>query len=317
MKYTIEADTRNLIRGEWLETRRTGIGGSDAGAIMGVSPYKGPYSVWADKLGLLPETPDTEAMRQGRDFEDYVARRFAEATGKKIRREYNMLRSLEHHCMLADIDRRIVGERAGLECKTSKDIRLGRYKNGEFPIEYYAQCLHYLAVTGWDRWYLAVLVYGTDLLTFTIERSEAEEDIAALISAEEAFWKRYVKKRKAPQPDGLESTGKALLAVHPLADDGAAMQATEEADALLGELIEVKAKIKAYDKRKDELSNRLKEIMGESETLNGFCGQAVWRNQTKNTISKTKIKAFYPDVDLDKITLATQTRVFSIKEAEE
>ena len=82
------------------------------------------------------------------------------------------------------------------------------------------------------------------------------------------------------------------------------------------DLIEVKAKIKAYDKRKDELSNRLKEIMGESETLNGFCGQAVWRNQKKSTISKTKIKAFYPDVDLDKITLATQTRVFSIKEAE-
>ena len=317
MVYTIEADTRKMSRGEWLQARRTGIGGSDAAAILGVNPYRGAYSVWADKLGLLPETPDNEAMRQGRDLEDYVARRFSEKTGLTVRRENRMLRSVEHGFMLADIDRRITNERAGLECKTSKDIRLGRYKNGDFPIEYYAQCLHYLAVTGWDRWYLAVLVYGTELLIFTIDRGSVQDDMAALIEAERRFWHDTVLGRVSPTPDGLESTGRALLAVHPLAEDGTAMDATEEADRLLGELIETRDRIKALEGRKDELTNRLKGIMGDTETLNGTRGQALWRNQSRASISKTKIKAFYPSVDIEKVTLTTKTRVFTVKSTEE
>lgn len=317
MDYTIEADTRQISRAEWLELRKTGIGGSDAGAILGVNPYRGAYGVWADKLGLLPETPDNEAMRQGRDFEDYVARRFAEKTGLKIRHEYHMLRSNAHPFMVADIDRHIAGEKAGLECKTSKDLRLARYKNGDFPIEYYAQCLHYLAVTGWDRWHLAVLVYGTDLLTFTIDRADVTEDIEALIRAEGCFWRDNVQARRSPTPDGLESTGKALLAVHPLATEGAAMYADEEADRLMLELIEIKDKIKALDKRGDELTNRIKDIMGDNEELRGVSGRATWRNQDRRSVSKTKIKAFYPTVDLDKCTLTTKTRVFSIKGNEE
>lgn len=315
MDYTIEADTRQISRGEWLELRRTGIGGSDAGAILGVNPYRGAYGVWADKLGLLPDTPDNEAMRQGRDLEDYVARRFAEKTGLKIRHEYHMLRSNAHPYMLADIDRRIAGEKAGLECKTSKDLRLARYKNGDFPIEYYAQCLHYLAVTGWDRWHLAVLVYGTDLLTFTIERADVADDMEALIRAEGAFWRDHIKTRQSPTPDGLESTAKALLAVHP-ESDGTAMDADPETDRLLVELIEIKDRIKALGKREDELSNRIKDCMGDHEELLGTAARATWRNQERSSLSKTKIKAFYPSVDLDKCTLKTQTRVFTIKGTE-
>ena len=317
MDYTVEADTKKLSRGEWLQARRSGIGGSDAGAILGVNPYRGAYTVWADKMGRLPDGEDTEAMRQGRDLEDYVARRWAERTGKHVRRENKMLRSTVNPFMLANIDRRVDGEKAGLECKTSKDIRLGRYKNGEFPIEYYAQCIHYLAVTGWDRWYLAVLVYGTDLLTFVIERADVAEDMEALIRAERGFWEKNVIQRVAPLPDGLISTTKALLAVHPVAEDGAAIEATPEADRLLGELIEVRQKIGAYEQRRDELSNRIKEIMGEAEYLNGTTGRAAWRNQTKNSLSKTKIKAFYPSVDLDKVTMSTKTRVFTVKASEE
>lgn len=316
MDYMIEANTEKLSRSEWLELRKTGIGGSDAGAILGVNPYRGAYGVWADKLGRLEETEDNEAMRQGRDLEDYVARRFAEKTGLGVRRERRMLRSASHDFMLADIDRRITGKPEGLECKTSKDLRLGRYKNGEYPIEYYAQCLHYLAVTGWERWHLAVLVYGTDLLTFTIERGDVEDDIAALIDAEARFWRDNVRKKIAPMPDGLESTKKALLAVHPIADEGAEVDATPEAEGLMAELIDVKAKIKAFEKREDELANRIKEIMGENEIMNGVCGRAAWKNQNKSSLSKTKIKAFYPSIDLEKVTMTTKTRVFTIKEAD-
>ena len=59
---------------EWLQDRMKGIGGSDAGVILGVNPWKPPYAIWAEKTGLADlSIKDNEPMRQGRDLEDYVA----------------------------------------------------------------------------------------------------------------------------------------------------------------------------------------------------------------------------------------------------
>ena len=66
-------------------------------------------------------------------------------------------------------------------------------------MQYYAQCVHYLAVTGADRWYLAVLAYGRGFFTFTLERNQAEID--ALMAAEAGFWK-LVEQDTPPDADG-------------------------------------------------------------------------------------------------------------------
>ena len=171
--------TLDMSHEEWLMQRRKGIGGSDAGALLGLNPYRGAYDVYADKIGMAPPVEDNEAMRQGRDLEAYVAERFEQETGKRVRRRNAIITNSEYPFALANIDREIVGEHAGLECKTTSVLNLTRYKNGEFPSEYYCQCMHYLMVTGWDKWYLAVLVYGTDFKIFEIERDE--DEIAALV----------------------------------------------------------------------------------------------------------------------------------------
>lgn len=313
MSYDTIADTRTLSHDEWLALRRTGIGGSDAGAIMGVSPYKGAFSVWADKQGKLPPLEDNEAMRQGRDLEDYVARRFAEASGLRVRHEYSMLRSVEHPCMLADIDRRIIGERAGLECKTSRDITMARYRNGEYPMEYYCQCLHYLAVTGWDCWYLAVMVYGTDLLIFKICRDEVLDDIEALIRAEEAFWQNHMVLDQPPAPDALDSTAAALGSVYPC-DDGTTVCADQDADQALTELAALKAQKRALDRQITERENQIKAAMGEAEVIAGTSVSATWRSSERTTISKDKLLAAYPYIDMGKITERNIQRRFAIKE---
>lgn len=313
MSYDAIADTRTITHDEWLALRRTGIGGSDAGAIMGVSPYKGAFTVWADKMGKLPPIEDNEAIRQGRDLEDYVARRFAEASGLRVRHEYSMLRSVEHPCMLADIDRRIIGERAGLECKTSRDITMARYRNGEYPMEYYCQCLHYLAVTGWDCWHLAVLVYGTDLLIFKICRDEVLDDIEALIKAEEAFWDNHVVLNQSPAPDALDSTAAALGSVYPY-EDGATVCADQEADRALTELAALKAQRRSLDRQIVERENQIKAAMGEAEVLAGTSVSATWRSSERRTISKDKLLAIYPNIDMDKICDRNVQRRFAIKE---
>ena len=102
--------------------RSTTIGGSDAAAILGLNPYKSPYALWAEKTGEGSSRrifPQKEAVRLGTDLEEYVAKRFTEATGKKVRREnYTVFRDDMPYAH-ANYDRLVIGERAGLEIKTT------------------------------------------------------------------------------------------------------------------------------------------------------------------------------------------------------
>lgn len=133
MPKTLRAETHK----EWLAIRRRGIGGSDAAAIVGLDRYRSPFAVYADKLGLTPEREDNEAMRQGRDLEDYVAQRFTETTGKKVRRCNDTLQHPKYPRLLANIDRLIVGEKALLECKTTSILNKTKFTQGEYPPNYY------------------------------------------------------------------------------------------------------------------------------------------------------------------------------------
>lgn len=317
MSYTVYADVRELTHEQWLENRKSGIGGSDAGAIMGVNPYRGAYSVWADKLGKTEPVEDNEALRQGRDFEDYVARRFAEVSGKRVRHEYGMLRNDQKPWMVANIDRRIVGERAGLECKTSRDIHMKRYKNGDFPIEYYCQCLHYLAVTGWDKWYLAVLVYGTDLLTFEIKREDVEDDLAALIEAEDAFWHNYVETGIQPTPDGLETTTRALNAVWGESDSEKIVDANDEAEALMIRLKDLRRERKALDSQITKTENEIKAQMQDAEMMRGTGAVATWKGMDVKRLSERKIRELLPNIDIETLKETTHQRRFALKSEED
>ena len=68
---------------EWLDNRLKGIGGSDAGSVLGMNKYKSAYALWCEKTGRIHKNIDNERMRFGRDAEAYVARRWEEETGLK------------------------------------------------------------------------------------------------------------------------------------------------------------------------------------------------------------------------------------------
>lgn len=138
--------TRNLATEEWLKYRKQGIGGSDAGAVCGLNPYRSAMAVYLDKTLDEIEMTDNEAMRQGREFEEYVARRFMEASGKKVRRANAMFCHEKYPFIIADVDRMIVGENAGLECKTASPFMADKWKDDQIPIHYQLQCHHYIVV---------------------------------------------------------------------------------------------------------------------------------------------------------------------------
>lgn len=304
----ILVSTKDLPRDEWLKYRRLGLGGSDAGAIVGLNPYATPYTVWADKTGRLPDKEDTEAMRQGRDLEAYVAARFEETTGKRVRRRNAILQHPELDFVTANIDREVARESAGLECKTTSTMNLKRFKNGEFPDQYYTQCVHYLAVTGWDRWYLAVLILNQGFYVYTIERDE--DEIAALMAAEKEFWETYVVPDVPPPVDGYRPTTEALAAVYQ--GEGGTIP-VYESDALHN-YIDLKRQIKLLEKEKERCEQALKEALGDAET--GECGEheIIWRSQTRSTFDNKKFTTDHPEMDLSGYFKTSRFRVFSVKE---
>lgn len=304
--------TLNMPHDEWLKIRKSSIGGSDAGAILGLSPYKSAFDVYADKVGISSDKPDNEAMRQGRDLEEYVAQRFTEQTGKRVRRENSIIHNSDYPYSHANIDRAVIGEKAGLECKTTKCLNLKRYKNGDFPSEYYCQCVHYLMVTGLERWYLAVLVFGTDFMIFTIERDEAE--IAALAESEQRFWEENVQKKVPPSPDGAKSTDELIGTMYPN-DNGGNCDLSLFAKEL-DLLHEVKKKLSEYETEKRRLEQEIKLYMKDSD--NGFCGDysVTWKAQQRSSFDVSAlIEDFVPEgTDLTEYYKSTKYRVFKVKE---
>ena len=199
---------RDMGRKEWLQLRRTGIGGSDAGAICGMNPYSSPMTVFQNKTCEVLEEQDNEAVRQGHDLEDYVAQRFMEATGLKVRRSNYMYRSEEYPFMIADVDRLVVGEDAGLECKTASAYNADKWKDGEIPLHYIMQCYHYMAVTGKRTWYIAAVILGRE---FTYRKLEWDDElIRQMIEAEQDFWENHVMKKVMPDPDGSKACDAVL-----------------------------------------------------------------------------------------------------------
>lgn len=251
-------------------------------------------------------------MRQGRDLEDYVARRWMEETGKRVYRLPAMLYHPKYPFAHADVDRMVMGENAGLECKTTFSLDLKQFNGIEFPVQYYAQCVHYLAVTGADRWYLAVLAYGRGFFTFVLERDQAEID--ALMAAEAEFWK-LVEQDTPPNADGSEATSAALREIFPISE-----QATADLfgrDTVLREYMRLKEDKKALDTRIGEIENTIKADMGEAES--GLCGSfhISWKSQNRQTFQAKAFAKDHPSIDLAPYYKNTNLRPFKVTEEKE
>lgn len=302
---------------KWLKTRGLGIGGSDAAVIMGLNSYKSPYQLWMEKTGQA-EAPDLSGNQRiywGVKNEPNVADWFMEDTGKKVKR-LGTLQSREYPFMLANVDRTIIGENAGLEIKTAGVSQAKKWKGDEIPDAYYCQCLHYLAVTGADRWYIAVLIGGNEALYKVVERNE--DDIKALIEAEADFW-HLVETKTPPPVDGSASCAAALSAQYKGGDSNITILLPSDADGVIKSLESDKAIMESLKKQITEKENRLKVILGNAEEGSTDHYRVLWKSQAgRSSVPLAKIKKNAPDIyrlleDKGYITMGKPTRRFSIK----
>ena len=303
--------TADLNYEEWLRLRKTGIGGSDAGAICGLNPYVSPMGVFYEKTREEVETYDNESMRQGRDLEEYVARRFVEETGLKVRRSNAMYQSEEYPFMLANVDRLISGENMGLECKTASAYNADKWTGDSVPAHYEIQCHHYMAVTGAEAWYLAVLIMGREFKYKRIDRDE--ELIQNLISIEREFWEEHVLTGNMPDPDGSDISNEVINRYFPTA-----VKKSIPLPSYLNEQLKRREEInrlsKKLEQEQNQIEQQIKLFMGEYEEAFNEHYKVSWSNVDTIRIDSKRLKEERPDLYRD-FAKSSQSRRFTVKAA--
>jgi putative phage-type endonuclease len=294
---------------EWKALRKKYIGGSDAASVVGMNPYKSAYALWAEKTGRLPEFEGNLATDVGTYMEDFIAKRFEQETGKKVRKEKRSFLNDEYPWAIANYDRLIVGEDAGLECKFTDSLNLKQYKNGEFPERFYAQCVHYLAVSGKKRWYLAVLIGNKDFKWFCIERDD--EEIAALM-VEEAKMSVCIQTDTPPAVDGTRSTSNAISAIYPDSDGDTVSLMAYETDLM--QYLALGTQIKALEKQQTELGNRVKAFMNTAGRGESNRYRVSYSTTVKKTFDLKAFQADHKDLNLNKYCKTSSYRTFKVTE---
>lgn len=256
-------------REDWLQRRRSGIGGSDAPVVMGVSRRKSAYALWTEKAGLVdPDLTDNEVLRWGRILEGPIADDYQRITGRKVidlgphaiqrhpKREWQIC---THDRLIEAIDDRGAGV---LSVKYMNPIANQDWEETWVerggPIDYKVQTQHEMSVSGLRWGSFAVLIWGVGVRWCDFELNANFEE--ALVEEEHDFWRR-VQVGDPPPVDGSESTREALKRLYPQ-DNGKAVDLPAEAEGWIAEIKALSDKEGEAKSRRKHLENLLKAALG-------------------------------------------------------
>ena len=294
--------TQTLSRDEWLDVRKRGIGGSDAGAAVGLNPYQSRLALWLDKTGRDAGMPridpndDSHPAYWGNLLEPIVAAHYSRRTGHKVRRVNAVLQHPDHPWMLTNLDREVVGtpDVQILECKTTGLHGARLWKDG-VPDYVQLQVMHQLAVTGKQAADVAVLIGGQELQIHRIERDEAV--IEQLIDLERQFW-YFVEADRAPPADGSDSAEQALRCLFPR-DSGQVIDLSQdlELSAVFSDLVAVRQKLDQYGEQEARCKQQIEQRMGEASRAIFEGGSVSWkRSQDSRVLDAARLLKDQPEL---------------------
>jgi len=256
----------------WLEERKTGIGGSDAGAVCGVSGWKTPLQVWNEKMGLTGPQEDNPAMFWGRALEPVVRQKYSDETGRAVLIPKGMLRHPDYPFMLANLDGFTEDGRL-VEIKTA-GYSFGWGENGtdDIPINYLLQVQHYMAVTGLKVTDMPVLIGGQDFRIYEIPEDKQIQKL--IINRESAFWS-MVEAGTPPDPESYREIKEFYKN-----SEASRIVASGEVEAALERLIEARKTMKDLEEEEEAAKRIIMLNMGASDTLVSPAGVvlATWKS---------------------------------------
>lgn len=274
-------NTKDMTRAEWLAARKTGIGGSDAAAVLGISPWATPVTVWLDKTGRAAPKEETEAMRIGTELEAFVARRYEQETGRTVHRYNRMVRRGR---LIGNFDRLVVPEGSKvashmgeirtdtlLECKTSSR----EWEDG-VPLHYQVQVQHYMGLTEClANADVACLFLGRKHFeTFRVERDESV--IATMRERLEAWWDEYVAGDKMPPPTNEEDCRLLWARSNP----GKTVTATDKIARRLDDYRKLKEVEQNAKEDAKQVQSEICAFLGDAEVLADASGHPLvtWKS---------------------------------------
>jgi putative phage-type endonuclease len=269
-----------LINQDSSVDRSKYIGGSDIGAILGLSRFRSPLEVWMEKTDKETKKLDSLPLRFGSFAEEFVASEYSRATGFELIHDESIYIHLEHAFMSAHIDRFVLEDGSPsptriLECKTANPFSSGDWGevgSDEVPMSYLCQCIWYMAITNINQVDLAVLFGNSDFRIYEIARDIELE--SAVLQKASLFWNDYVLK-DLPPPAQSEADCQTLFSK---GDPTKSQEAKAEILLLTKRLQLLNSEI---DLREEEISSIKQNIMnhmGEAESLL-YQGQvlATWK----------------------------------------
>lgn len=315
MPEVIVEDITELSEEEWRKYRLQGIGGSDAAAVCGVSPWKTTRDLYDEKVqqAVIPEPDDGWVAKEiGKRLEELVVQIFMKRTGLRPYAVRRMFRHPLYPFMLANVDYfvEIDGDIYIIECKTSFSFRMEEWENGNIPHHYVLQGRHYMAVVN-VKGVIFLCLHGNNENSFIERRLDRDLDLEEeLIEQEYFFWNQYLLK-KIP-PEYTENASLVLKSIQKRFElqEGEEIALPPEIAGNVMSYLELKQKKSELDKQSREIEEQMKltyapvlEAMKGAEKgiimIGGRQYQAGYTKRTETSINKQSMEAMrlkYPDI---------------------
>ena len=279
---------------DFARLRMKSLGGSDIGALLGVSKYRSAVDVWLEKSGQAPQSLDSLPLRFGQHAESFVAAEYAKATGATLIHDERTITHPEHSFLTGHVDRYIQGDSPDifndqgqvvapkiLECKTAHPFNQsewGEPGTDQVPLPYLVQCQWYLMLTQCETADLAVLFANSDFRIYTIHRDTELEQL--LLDRALSFWHEHVLTGRPPKiQNDLD-----CRSLFPRASAGQSIEASTELMTKLQELKNLENQIKTHESVIAQIKTDLMQHMGEAEMLQ-YQGDliATWKSPKPST----------------------------------
>ena len=311
--YVVVGKTTEMTHQQWLDMRKKSVGGSEIAAALGLSRWRSPFDVWAEKTGHVTRKDEpTDAMRFGTLLEPVIRKEFARRNGLEVCECPYILAHKDYPFMTCNLDGYVKlpdGSCAVLEIKTANTFASDDWANMGAPIEYVMQVQYYLAITQMRFAYLAVLIGSSDYRQVIIERDD--EFIAVIIEKLKDFWK-MVETNTPPTVRGMDNN--ILASLYPNSRT-TVMALGKEHEAILTQYEEAKKAMDEAKKLKEDAEAKLKALMQDNEVA--CCGEykVSWKSSSRTTFSSDKAKELLNMEQIKSCMVESSVRTFRVTKA--
>ena len=265
---------------DWIEARRTMITASDVSTVLGMNPYKTPFALWSEKVGLTTPDPAGEAAEAGLRAEPMILRWFADETSFSCSPVQHLCASKEFPFLGATCDAQVIvdGKPCPLELKTASERLYSDWEHG-CASHYVPQIQTQMLVMGSHRAAVAVLIGGNKFRWCFVE---PDPEMQARIIEECREFMRRVEQHDPPPLDGHRSTTKAIEKLYPANDNDKTVVLGDDFEAATREIEIWEKETKSLAERIAEKKNEIRLAMGDAErALLPSGGSWTWKSQVR------------------------------------